>query len=199
MDFFDTGAGRPGDHRGFVHNSFIGRAVRGTVGRVAQTVSQFLPGPAGPIIGRIGGFITPRGAHRGQTLVPPPSTPTPFPGPAPINSLGGALPTDTIIAAKGGSTALSVNTGQSAPCGFHKAKSTYVRKIDPCQPFQLANLEIVPEGTFIEGNARRRNSSNGKANNNAVNRLVGASRQAVKILKVLGYKTPHLRLGPGRR
>lgn len=186
MDTTFPSIGRSNDTRGFIHKRIVG-AIGG--------------GLTGGFTGAIGGFL-----GGGRPKISPIIQPSPFAGPrVPLPGIVPAIErfvpggntgfapqgqtTAAVITHRGGSTNLAVNAGQCAPAGFHKAKSTYTRKIDPCGPYVLANLEVVPAGTFVEGSARRKNPSNGKANQRAINRLKGAETTAVKLLKAVGYKS----------
>lgn len=167
------------DSRGFIHKRILG-GIKG--------------GLTGGITGAFGGFLGGGGSGSAPTpFIAPPRAPYPGIVPAIERLIPGGntgfAPGQAVVTHKGGSTQLAVNAGVCAPKGFHAAKSTYTRKIDPCAPYTLSNLEIVPKGTFVEGSSRRRNASNGVANNHAISRLKGAENQAVKLLKAVGYKS----------
>lgn len=189
MDAFNSTDGKPGDSRGFLHKR-IGRAIKGTL--------------TGGVTGGIAGFFGGGNRPTLQPQIPHQQTPTPFANPrVPLPGIVPAIERlipggntgfgpgggGVVATHAGGSTEMAVNAGVCAPAGFHKAKGTYTRKIDPCQPYTLSNLEIVPKGTFVQGKARKRNASNGTANNHAISRLKLAEGQAVKLLKAVGYRS----------
>ena len=179
---------------------FFGSIARGIGGlvRTGVSVARNLPGPLGDVAGI---------AHRALNRPPPSLPPTPYVPPPPSRvsyqfaSPGGpitmpvqniALPGRTLPPApRSTGTAVQTHGGTCTPvpCGFRKAKATYVRKIDPRGDFVMSNLEIVPKGAFIEGKRRSMNASNGKANDRAIKRLERGEAQAKKLLRAVGYRT----------
>jgi len=208
--------GRPGDVRGFIHKR-IGGALKGAVGGllsgsplgvIGGAIGGFARGGAPTTVSSGGAFGRGFAKFTGQTFnIPSPVVPVP--------GVGGFL--QRLI--PGGATGFEVGGGQQTvgqgvgqinvgvgsiqgqvpgpggckalvPCGFHAAKTTYVRKIDRCGPYDHSNLEIVPKGTFIEGKRRKRfNNANGAAQARSIARLEQGSTQAIKLLKAIGYRT----------
>lgn len=178
MDPLNCTNSRPCDTRNFIHKRLLGAIGGGLTGGIGGAISGFASG---------GARTTP------TPFVRPAIAPTPGVGAfieriVPGGASGFHEAPVAVATHRGGATQMAVNAGTCAPKGFHKAKSTYTRKIDPCAPYSLSNIEIVPKGTYVEGASRRRNPSNGQANNRAISRLKGAEGQAVKLLKAVGYK-----------
>jgi len=195
MDLFDSSHSRPGDSRGFIHKKLLGAASGFITGGPTGAISGFFggggraPTPTPFQFGGGGGFSGGGSGGRFPAQVLPPTRGGGIAGAiGRARNLAQGIGAASVFATGGSRTEFSVNACDKAPCGFHKAKQTYVRKIDPCQPFQLSNLEIIPEGTFIEGASRRRNPSNGKANSHAMSRLDLAVPHAKKLLKAVGYR-----------
>jgi len=211
--------GRPGDVRGFIHKriggalkgaiggvlsgnplSAIGGAFGGfarggapppvsssssSLGRfIGQTITSFAPPQATPVtpVPGLGGFIS-RILPGGSTgFEVGPQTQQVGQGVAVQANIGNVGGATGMLAGPGGCKAL-------VPCGFHAAKTTYVRKIDRCGPYDHSNLEIVPAGTFIQGKRRKRfNNANGAAQARSIARLEAGTTQAIKLLKAVGYK-----------
>ena len=169
---------------GFLHKSFIGRAVGGLAGRglqfvgaagipglslAARTVRSFAGGGS-----RNAGFISARSAAitRGQTTtrlqaqgasisLPPGLTPT---GPGGII---GALP-----GVRGGVSGFAQEpTDGVCPKGFHLNKAEYYLKSENA---------IIPERSRCVKN-RHRNPDNGRASSRAANRLLARKRHSDRI------------------
>jgi len=178
----------PNNHRGFLHNSFLGKAVRGGVSRVLD-VAQNLPGPAGFIAGGINRFI-PRG---GGSLPPivgitphlaPDRRANPFVPPGRHTGTAGQGVGQIVIEGNqfggggGGSGTMVVQgtTGTQLLCpkGRHPNRSSYF----------LKNGTWIPKETRCVAN-RRRNPDNGKASLKAARRLIARKRRQDTVDKAL--------------
>lgn len=123
--------------------------------------------PTPGVVGAIQRFLP--GGNTGFTNIPDALIPR---GPGGIVGLLPGVP--------GGVSGFSQD-GMGAMCpprGFHLNKSSY----------------FLRDGTFIERGTklvrnRRRNASNGRANDHAIRRLDGAQTQAKKVLKSTGWRT----------
>lgn len=192
---------KPGDERGFVHKKLLGLA-----GKALGVAGGVLPGALGSV-SRFGGRILTQstsggGAARGRALSAFPTgsrlqIPTPgligraqrfFPGGAsgfenfpisdPMRKNERVGINVASRAASSLSAAAAANGGVCPPRGMHLNKSSY----------------FLRDGTFVEKGTRfvtnrKRNKSNGRANDNAERRLHAAEDQAKKILRATGWRT----------
>lgn len=192
---------KPGDERGFIHKKILGVAkkalgvgssllpgvniARQAVGAIGTGVTLLRGGgprvnvstlprgsrfqvPTPGIAGRIQRFLP--GGATGFTTIPEGLRPK---GPGGIL---GAFP-----GVPGGVTGFASpeeGTGVCPPRGFHLNKSSYF----------LRDGTFVQRGTKFVRN-RKRNASNGRANDKAIGRLDGAQTQAKKVLKATGWRT----------
>ena len=192
---------KPGDERGFIHKKILGVAKR-----ALGVGSSFLPGPLGTVARTISSFggsgvsrvspssiINQRGLPRGsRTQIPTPG----FAGRVQRFLPGGAsgfttLPPGLIPKGPGG----IIGTFPGVPGGVTGFGNGAEGSVCPPRGMHLNKSSyFLRDGTFVEKGTRfvanrKRNASNGRANDLAIRRLDGAETQAKKVLKKTGWRT----------